>query len=174
MKKLVIILVVFFIVQTVVGQNNIDFSFKMDYAAEQFFNKLKDNNVDTIISAFYCFNNGRGRNASKIFIWKKEGRILMKVIKIKKKDKFKEFKEEEISTDSIFTYYLINRIDTVSSQPKELYRLSHDYCYYIDILIDTSKSRCSVCNFERITDLTHPKSIWVEMIDNLVRDKYYK
>lgn len=175
MKNLFTILIVLLLAQTGFGQEKeIDYRFKMDIKAEQFLNSLKERNIDTLLNIFYHFNNGRGSNASKIFIWKENGSTFLKIIKIKKKDSYIEYKEEKISTDSIFTHYIQNKIDTVSSHPKSSTWLSHDYCYSIDILIDSTNTTCAVCNLERMNDTTHPKSIWVELIDKLIRNKYYK
>ncbi|MEX0362553.1 MAG: hypothetical protein AB3N10_16375 [Allomuricauda sp.] len=67
------------------------YSFKMDEIAAEFETELRKRKVDTVLQAYYFFDNGRGNKATKIFFWTENGENYVKAIRLAKNNGYKEF-----------------------------------------------------------------------------------
>jgi len=151
-----------------------EFSFKMDKAITEFESALKIQKVDTILRAYYHFDNGRGNNATYLFLWKKNGKNYLKAIKYKKRNRYKEFPIEECSElTNILEFYLKNKTEIKATEPKSKMWMSHNYGYFIKLNLNETEYKTYLRNEKRFDNKEHFKSQWVNLIDKIA-EKYIK
>lgn len=145
------------------------YSFKMDEIAAEFESGLRKRKIDTILAAFYFFDNGRGDKATKLLFWTEKGKNYVKAIRTAKNKGFKEFEIKECPEfESILEFYFTNIKDIISSVPKASLSTSHNYGYYIELNINRTEFKTYLRN-ERRTDLTHSRVKWINMIDQIAK-----
>ena len=147
------------------------FDFKMDKAIAEFRTELTNKNVDTLLQAYYTFDNGRGNNATHLFLWKKNGTEYLKVIKYKKNNKFKEFPINECpELTNILDFYFKNETEIKTTDPKSKLWISHNYGYYLKLNLNDSEYKTYLRNEKRFDDKENLKSQWITLIDKLEED----
>ncbi|WP_452227638.1 hypothetical protein [Lacinutrix sp. MEBiC02404] len=154
------------------GQSELKkFDFEMDKAIYDFRAELTLKKVDTLLQAYYTFDNGRGNNATHLFFWRKNGKDSIKVIKTKKKNKFKEFPIKECSEfTNILDFYFNNETDIKATEPTSKMWFSHNYGYFIKLNLNNSEYKTYLRNEKRFDDKEHLKSQWINLIDNIAKE----
>ncbi len=141
-----------------------EYVFKMDEIAAKFEANLKEKKVDTLMQAYYFFDNGRGAKATKLFFWTHDGKSYVKAIRNNKTKKAKEFDLKECPQfPNIVDYYFKNSKAMFSSLPKPSILVSHNYGYIIDMKISDSEYQAYLRDEKRINN-KHPLSEWINMI----------
>ena len=148
--------------------------FNFDYAARRVVTGLDSSGVDTILTAYYHYDNGIGTRATKLILWQEGGECFAQALCIRKKGRYKEIGPEKLSSDSIFEFFFSHRVDTVTSHPRVDYWLSHNYGYSIDFKYGTGKYTAYLRDENRAAHPTHPKSQWIALIDRVGSRCYRK
>jgi hypothetical protein len=140
------------------------YDFKMDEVSASFESELAKKKVDTIMQAFYLFDNGRGDKATNLYFWTKNGEHFVKAIRIAKKNGVKEFDIKECPEfNEILDFYFNNIKGIVNSVPKPSMGISHNYGYYIKLKINQTEFKTYLRNESRIEN-EHPRAEWINMI----------
>ena len=145
--------------------------FKMDEVSAEFESELKAKKVDTILQAFYHFDNGRGNKATKIFFWTKNGNSYVKAITTKKNNRYKEFNINDCPEfNDILDFFSKNESKIKSSEPKSKLWISHNYGYSITLELNSSEYNTYLRDEKRLYDKEHYKSKWVSLIDIIAKE----
>ena len=147
------------------------FDFKMDKKIADFRTELTTKKVDTLLQAYYFFDNGRGNKATYLFLWQKCGKEFLKVIKYKKNNKFTEFPITECpELKNILAFYLENEAEIKTIEPKSKLWMSHNYGYSVRLNINGSEYKTYLRNEKRFDDKENLKSQWITLIDKIAED----
>ena len=140
----------------------------MDEVSAEFESELKAKKVDTILQAFYHFDNGRGNKATKIFFWTKDGNSYVKAIRTEKNNRYKEFDIKDCPEfNKILDFYSKNESEIKSTEPKSELWISHNYGYSVILDLNDSEYKTYLRDEKRIDDKGHMKSQWISLIDNI-------
>lgn len=145
------------------------YTFKMDQVSAEFESELSRKKVDTIMQAFYLFDNGRGADATKLFFWTEQGKSFVKAIKNAKKNGVKEFDSKECPEFSkMLDYYFENIKDISSPISKPTLSVSHSYGYLVKLEINRTEFKTYLRN-ERLVDNNHALVEWITMIAKVAK-----
>lgn len=146
-----------------------EFTFKMDSVIAEFLSQLSQQKVDTILHAYYYFDNGRGDKATFLSLWTKNGKHYVNAIKTAKTNSFIEFPTKECSEfSSILNFYFENYKEIVKTRPESNW-ISHNYGYTIILRINETEFKTYLRDEKRFGDKEHFRSKWINMIDKIVR-----
>ena len=142
------------------------FTSKMDSITAEVKRKLSSQRIDTLMEAYYAFDNGRGDRTTNLFFWTKNGKSYMKVIGHGKKERDFIYEEKECPEfEEIINYYLNNIRSIVGSEPEPSLILSHNYGFYIFLKINGTEFKTGLRN-ESWMDNDHPRAKWIQLIAN--------
>lgn len=153
------------------GQHNKkEYTFEMDRVIAEFKSELRKQKVDTVLQAFYLYDNGRGDKATDLLFWTKNGKHYVKAIKTAKKNSFKEFPIKECPEfKEILDFYFDNIKAIIGSKPKSKMWLSHNYGYSINLKINRTEFKTYLRDEKRMYDKEHFRSKWIHLIDQIAR-----
>lgn len=135
-----------------------------------FRSELRKKKVDTILEAFYRFDNGRGDQATYLFFWTENNLHFMKAIRYKTRKKIKDFPIKDCPQfEHILDFYFENIKDIVGVKLKETGYMSHNYGYYTRLTINQVEFKSWLRNEKRYGDPEHYRSKWISMIDKIAR-----
>ncbi len=141
----------------------------MDEVAAKFEAGLAKKKVDTIMQAFYFFDNGRGADATKLIFWTEQGKSYVKAIKNAKNNGVKEFDSKECPEFSkMLDYYFENIKDMSSPISKPTLSVSHSYGYLVKLEINRTEFKTYLRN-ERLVAENHALVEWIKMIANVAK-----
>lgn len=144
--------------------------FDMDRVIAEFETELRRQKVDTILQAYYLFDNGRGEKATNLFFWTKDGESFTKSIKYSSEQDYIEFPTEECNDfKNILNFYFDNIRGITGSVPKSEIIVSHNYGYYLELDINDTYFRTYLRNDRVESDRDHPRSVWVRMIHEVAK-----
>ncbi|WP_218155320.1 hypothetical protein [Chitinophaga sp. YR627] len=140
------------------GLNNID------KQSEDFACSLIEKEIDTVMLCKYIFDNGSLPGEKGFVLWVDNGHGYVK--SYFNNSRHEPTSNEVISFDSkeLIDYFFINRLDTVTSDPKSEIWISHSLGYSIQLYAPDFFYRERLTDFAIRQDITHPKSIWWNMI----------
>jgi hypothetical protein len=169
-QKLIFVLIMVFSCYPIYGQaKKTKYTFKMDKVAAEFESELRQKKIDTILQAFYLFDNGRGEKATNIYIWTENGKNYIKVIRNAKNYGFKEFEVKDCPEfESVLEFYIKNIEDILRSIPKASMSISHNYGYYIKLKINQTEFKTFIRD-ERRTDFEHYRAKWINLIHEIAK-----
>jgi hypothetical protein len=135
---------------------------------ESFFDSLRHVGVDTII--FYGVGvPNTGRIAYGKIIWVSNGRVSSVEIKITKyNEKAKAYDlaplkyNFDVDLEPI-QFYSNYRLDTVTTNPEELFWMSHDYLHFVYSVIG-GKTVCFIAENYLLLDREHLRSRWINIL----------
>ncbi len=143
----------------------------MDRVITEFESELRRQKVDTILQAYYLFDNGRGKNATNMFFWTKNGFSFIKAIKYSSEQDYIEFPIKECPEfNNILSYYFDNIKGITGSAPKSEKIISHNYGYYVELDINDTYFRTYLRNEKVEDDRKHPRSMWILKIHEIAKD----
>lgn len=145
------------------------YNFKMDEIAAEFESELARKKVDTVMFAYYTFDNGRGADATQLYFWTKNGKDYVKAIRNDKKKKAKEFEIKNCPQFSkILAFYFTNIEEILGSVPEPSMMISHNYGYFIKLDINDTEFKTYLREESRIGN-KHCRSEWINMIAEVAR-----
>jgi hypothetical protein len=146
-----------------------EYDFDMDLVSAKLKSELAQKKVDTILQAYYLFDNGRGEKATDIHFWTKDGKSFVKAVGFGKKDKAKVFETKTCPEfTEILDFYFKNIEKIVGSSPKPSMYLSHNYGFYIKLEINGTEFKTYLRN-ESWIDNEHPRAEWIQMIAEITK-----
>ncbi|MFN8776901.1 MAG: hypothetical protein ACK5XV_09050 [Flavobacteriales bacterium] len=147
--------------------------FKIDIISETFACNLKDSlGVDTILLCKYIFDNGSSPGEKAFLFWQQNGQGYLKAFFNNEKHIPTENKVVPIDWSDIYQYYFTNHIDTVTTDPKPSFWMSHSMGYSIQFYSTTTKYFCSrLQDYYWETDKSnHPKTKLWQLVNDKVKD----
>ncbi|WP_299316771.1 hypothetical protein [uncultured Maribacter sp.] len=145
------------------------YTFKIDEVAAEFEAQLAEKKIDTVMQAYYLFDNGRGHDSTKLFFWTEEAKSYVKAIKNDNKNSVKEFDRKECSEFSKILVYYFEKIKDISSPiSKPTLSISHSYGYFIKLEINKTVFKTYLRN-ERLFDNDHALAKWISMIAEVAK-----
>ena len=145
------------------------YTFKMDEVAAEFEAGLAKKKVDTILQAYYLFDNGRGDKATKLYFWTENGKNHVKAIGFRKKNKAKEFESKDCPEfNKILDFYFKNLKDIVGPVPEPSITLSHNYGFYIKLEINQTEFKTYLRDESRVEN-KHARVQWINMIAEIAK-----
>tara|TARA_R110000751_G_scaffold307405_1_gene428572 strand:+ start:63 stop:614 length:552 start_codon:yes stop_codon:yes gene_type:complete len=144
------------------------YAFKMDEIATEFEAGLANKKVDTIMQAYYLYDNGRGDKATNLYFWTENGKHQVKAIGFGKKNKAKDFESKECPEFAkILDFYFKNIETIVQSVPEQTpgvtLSLVHNYVFFIKLKMNQTEFKTFLRDDRRIKN-THPRAEWINMI----------
>ena len=144
------------------------YTFKMDEVTAEFEAGLAKKKVDTIMQAYYLYDNGRGNKATNLYFWTENGKHQVKVIGFGKKNKAKNFDPKECPEFAeILDFYFKNIETIVQSVPEQnpgaTLSLVHNYGFFIKLKMNQTEFKTFLRDDRRIKN-THPRAEWINMI----------
>ncbi|MDF4204403.1 hypothetical protein PXD56_15620 [Maribacter sp. SA7] len=144
------------------------YTFKMDEVAAEFEAELTKKKVDTIMQAYYLYDNGRGDKATNLYFWTKNGKHQVKAIGFGKKNKAKDFEAKACPEfEKILDFYFQNIEAIFQSVPEQTpgatLSLVHNYGFLIKLKMNQTEFKTFLRDERRIKN-THPRAEWINMI----------
>ena len=141
----------------------------MDEVAAEFEATLAKKKVDTILKAYYLYDNGRGDKATNLYFWTENGKNYVKAIGFGKKTKAKEFESKECPEFSKILNYYFENIEKISSPiSKPSLSVSHSYGYFVKLKINRTEFK-TYLRKDRLIDNNHGLVEWIKMIAEVAR-----
>ncbi|GMN06786.1 hypothetical protein MTsPCn5_21750 [Croceitalea sp. MTPC5] len=141
-----------------------EYDFDMDAVSAKLESDLVRQKVDTILQAYYFFDNGRGEKATDIHFWTKDGKSFVKAIGFGKKEKAKVFETKNCPEFmDILDFYFNNIKEIIGSEPKPSMIVSHNYGFYVLLKINGTEFKTYLRN-ESWMENDHPRAEWIQMI----------
>jgi hypothetical protein len=133
---------------------------------------LEKKGIDTIL--FYGVGiPNTGRIAYGKIIWANSGIVNSYEVKSKYFDSAFHLTEPKFSYSRNYEaiqFYFDHRLDTVSTNPKETFSLSHDYLHFVYSTINRSEV-CFIAEDYLLRDDTHLRSRWIRLLSDNVEPK---
>lgn len=146
---------------------------KIDIVSETFACNLKDSlGIDTILLCKYIFDNGSLPGEKAFVLWHHNGRDSLKAFFNNSNHLPTENKIIPFEWSNVYIYYFSNRIDTVTTDPKPSFWMSHSMGYSVQFYSPTTNYFCSRLQdyYWRDDKSNHPKSKLWKMIDDKLKD----
>ena len=158
-----------FLISTYGQKEKPEFDFDMDAVSAEFRNKLSKQKVDTLLRAYYFFDNGRGNNATNLFFWTKDGKNYIKAIGLGKKEKANVYETTDCPEfKEILDFYFNNTKEIIGSEPKPSMFLSHNYGFHVLLKINGTEFKTYLRN-ESWMENEHPRAKWIQMIAEIAK-----
>ena len=136
----------------------------IDKQSEEFACDLIVKAVDTVMLCKYIFDNGSLPIEKAFIVWLDNGHGYAKAFFNNPKHQPTQNKTIPFDSKTLINYFFVNRIDTVTSEPKSEMWISHSMGYSIQLYTPGSFYRERLTDFLIRQDKTHPKARWWNMI----------
>ncbi|MFX0558677.1 hypothetical protein ACOCEA_17905 [Maribacter sp. CXY002] len=145
------------------------FDFDMDAVSAELKSELSKQKVDTLLQAYYFFDNGRGDKATNFFFWTKDGKNYVKAIGVGKKEKANVHETMDCPKfKEILDFYFNNIKQIIGSEPKPSMIISHNYGFYVLLKVNGTEFKTYLRN-ESWIDNEHPRAEWIQMIAEIAK-----
>jgi len=136
----------------------------IDRQSEEFACDLVAKGIDTVMLCKYIFDNGSLPVERAFVLWLDNGLGYVKSFFNNQKHQPTQNKTSLFDSRTLINYFFINRIDTVTSEPKSEVWISHSLGYSIQLYAPDLFYRERLTDFIIRQDKTHPKAAWWNMI----------
>lgn len=136
----------------------------IDRQSEEFACDLVAKGIDTVMLCKYIFDNGSLPVERAFVLWLDNGLGYVKSFFNNQKHQPTQNKTSPFDSRTLINYFFINRIDTVTSEPKSEVGISHSLGYSIQLYAPDLFYRERLTDFIIRQDKTHPKAAWWNMI----------
>ena len=136
----------------------------IDKVSETFACDLTTKGIDTVLLCKYIFDNGSLPIEKAFVLWLDKGHGFAKAFFNNPKHQPTENKIISFNSRLLIDYFFVNKIDTMTSDPKSDMWISHSLGYSLQLYTPNTFFRERLTDFTIRQDKTHPKSIWWNMI----------
>lgn len=136
----------------------------IDKVSETFACELTSKGIDTVMLCKYIFDNGSLPIEKAFVLWLDKGQGFAKAFFNNAKHQPTENNTVLFDIKPLIDYFILNRLDTVSTEPKAEVLISHSLGYSIQLQASALFFRQRLTDFNIRQDKLHPKAIWWTMI----------
>lgn len=136
----------------------------IDKQSEEFACNLIVKGIDTVMLCKYIFDNGSLPIEKAFILWHDNGQGYVKSFFNNPKHQPSQNKTIPFDSKTLINYFFVNRIDTVTSEPKSEMWISHSLGYSVQLYTPNHFYRERLTDFIFRQDKTHPKAVWWNMI----------
>jgi hypothetical protein len=141
----------------------------IDKVSETFVCDLASKGIDTVMFCKYIFDNGSLPKERAFALWLDKGQGFVKAFFNNSKHQPTENGIVSFDVKSLVDYFFLNRLDTVTTEPKSEVSISHSLGYSIELKVPSLFFRERLTDFIIRQDKGHPKAIWWNMISEKLR-----
>jgi hypothetical protein len=136
----------------------------IDRISASFACDLASKGIDTVMLCKYIFDNGSLPIEKCFILWLDNGQGYIKSFFNNARHLPTEQTTSPFQAKPLIDYFFVNRLDTVTTEPKSESWISHSLGYSIELQTPILFYRQRITDFAIRQDPTHPKSIWWNMI----------
>jgi hypothetical protein len=136
----------------------------IDKVSESFACDLASKGIDTVMLCKYMFDNGSSPLEKAFILWLDNGNGFLKAFFNNSKHRPTENKVIAFNAGPLINYFFANKLDSVTSEPKTDFWISHSMGYSIQLYTPALFYRHRLVDYLIRNDKNHPKAKWWNLI----------